>query len=61
MVKNFTLFYLVDDTNQTSDILFSTSTYRTFCDEQVELMLDLIEYDPGIELVKRTLQKAGVE
>lgn len=61
MVENFTLFYLVDDTSLTPDILLTTNSYQTFCDEQVDFLLDLIEYDPGIDLVKQILQKAGVE
>lgn len=61
MVKNSTLFYLVDDLNELSDILLSTDTYKPYCDEQVETLLDLVEYDPGIDLVKQILQKAGVE
>lgn len=61
MVENFTLFYLVDDTSHTSDILLTTNSYKTFCDEQVDFLLNMIEYDPGIDVVNQILQKAGVE
>lgn len=61
MVENFTLFYLVDDTSQTSDILLTTNSYKNFCDEQVDFLLNMIEYDPGIDVVNQILQKAGVE
>lgn len=61
MIKNSTLFYLVDDTSQTSDILLTSNINRTFCDEIVDLYLDLIEYDPGDNLVKQILQQAGIE
>ncbi len=61
MVKNFTLFYLVDDTSLTSDNLLTTNPYKPFCDEQIDILLGLIEYDPGIDLVNRILQKAGIE
>lgn len=60
MVKNSTLVYLVDDMNQTSDIIFPISSHRTLCDDQLEFLLDMIEYDPGSGLVKETLQGAGI-
>ena len=60
MVKNSTLFYLVDDTSLTSDILFPNSLNTILCNEQIEFLLDMIEYDPGIDLVNKTLQRAGI-
>ncbi len=61
MVKNSTLFYLVDDINLSSDILFSTSIFENLWDEQVNLLLDLIEYDPGTALVTKTLERIHVD
>ncbi len=60
MVKNSTLFYLVDDINLTSDILLSTTVY-TLWDEKVDSMLNMLEYDPGENLVSQTLHRANVE
>ncbi len=61
MVKNSTLFYLVDDINLSSDVLLSTSNYPASSDEDVDILLDLLEYDPGARLVTKTLQRANVE
>ena len=61
MVKNSTLFYLVDDINLSSDILLSTSIYASSLDEDVDTLLDLLDYDPGAKLVTKTLQRAHVE
>ena len=61
MVKNSTLFYLVDDFNLSSDILLSTSIFSSFIDEEVDFLLKLLEYDPGSKLVTETLQRANVE
>ena len=61
MVKNSTLFYLVDDINLSSDILLSTSIYASSLDEDVDTLLDLLDYDPGAKLVTKTLQRANVE
>lgn len=61
MVKNSTLFYLVDDVNLSSDILLSTSIYTSFLDEEVDKLLDLLDYDPGAKMVTDTIIKANVE
>jgi len=61
MVKNSTLFYLVDDLNMSSDILLSTSNYSSCFDEEVNSLLDLLDYDPGARLVTETLERANVE
>ena len=61
MVKISTLFYLVDDFNMSSDILLATSIFSSFIDEEVDFLLDLVEYDPGASLVAETLQRANVE
>lgn len=61
MVKNSTLFYLVDDVNLSSDILLSTSIYTSFLDEEVDKLLDLLDYDPGSKMVTDTIIKANVE
>ena len=61
MVKNSTLFYLVDDFNMSSDFLLSTSIFSSLLDEEVDFLLDLVEYDPGAKLVTETLQRANVE
>jgi len=56
MVKNFTLFYLVDDISLSTDILLSPSNDNPLQDEEIDFLLDLLEYDPGAELVTKTLQ-----
>jgi len=61
MVKNSTLFYLVDDMNMSSDILLSTTIYSSCFDEEVDLLLDLLDYDPGDNLVTETMKRASVE
>ena len=57
MVKNSTLFYLVDDINLSSDILLSPSNENPLQDEELDFLLDLLEYDPGAELVTKILQE----
>lgn len=60
MVKNSTLFYLVDDINLSSDIILSPSIYNSLWDEEIDYLLDLLAYDPGTELVAKTLQRVDI-
>ncbi len=57
MVKNSTLFYLVDDVNLSSDILLSPSNDNSLWDEEIDFLLDFLEYDPGTELVTKILRE----
>jgi hypothetical protein len=61
MVKNSTLFYLVDDFSKPSEMLITPFYERTTSEDQMNLYLDMVEYDPGEALVKKVLQRAEKE
>ena len=57
MVEISTLVYLVDDFNMPSDMIL-TPNYESFLqDEQIPLILNLLDVDPGEGLVAKTLER----
>ncbi len=56
MVRTSTLFYLLDDLNEPSDMLLDTNQIITLKDEQYCSLLDLLEIDPGEELVSLIME-----
>lgn len=57
MVKTSTLIYLVDNTKTPSDMFLSPDFDNIIEDEFYFLFLNLLETDPGEELVSRVLEK----
>lgn len=56
MVKTSTLIYLVDDFNIPSDMILTPGLDKPLADEKYSQFLNILEIDPGEELVKRTLK-----
>lgn len=61
MVKNSTLFYLLDDFSKPSEMLISPYYEQPSTDDLLSLYLDMAEYDPGEALVMKTMQRAEKE
>ena len=57
MVRSSTLIYLVDDYNMPSDMLLYPELETTLRDEYMCSILDLLETDPGDELVSKIMEK----
>ncbi|MEX0987284.1 MAG: hypothetical protein WD052_07380 [Bacteroidales bacterium] len=56
MVEISTLYYLVDDLNLPSDMILTQSQIHLQDEELFYNFLDLLEVDPGENLVKRTME-----
>ena len=61
MVRTSTLFYLVDDINLPSDMILTPYHDNSLKDEHYSVFLNLLEVDPGEDLVSRTMEKLGEE
>ncbi len=61
MTGTSTLFYLVDDLNNPSDILLNPYQENLLKDEYFTTFLNLLEVDPGEDLVMRTLERERLE
>jgi len=57
MVENSTLFYLVDDLNLPSDMILTPYEDNLLKDEYYSCFLDLLEVDPGEQLVRGIMEK----
>lgn len=57
MVGTSTLFYLVDDLNLPSDMILTPNEENLLKDEYYSCFLNLLEVDPGEDLVSRTMEK----
>lgn len=57
MTGTSTLFYLVDDMNIPSDILLTPYQESLLKDEYCTTFLNLLEVDPGDDLVMRTMER----
>jgi hypothetical protein len=61
MTGTSTLFYLVDDINNPSDMLLTPYQEHILKDEHFTSFLNLLEVDPGDDLVLKTLERLEVE
>ncbi|MCF8345705.1 MAG: hypothetical protein K9G38_00725 [Bacteroidales bacterium] len=58
MTKISTLFYLLDDTQLTSDTtLLQNLNYQLEEEKKLSWLFDLLDTDPGEELVKNTMKR----
>lgn len=57
MAKTSTLIYLVDDYEIPSDMLLFPEYETTLKDEYLLSILDLLETDPGDELVSKIMER----
>lgn len=57
MTGTSTLFYLVDDLNIPSDMLLNPYQENLLKDEYYTAFLNLLEVDPGEDLVLKTLER----
>lgn len=57
MVEISTLFYLVDDFNLPSDMILTPNQENLLKDEYFSVFLDILEVDPGEELVSRIMER----
>ena len=60
MAKTSTLIYLMNDFDIPSDMLLFSELETVFRDEQMFTILDLLETDPGNELVSEIMKKTEV-
>ena len=61
MTGTSTLFYLVDDLNIPSDMLLTPFEETIPEDEQITAFLNLLEVDPGVDLVIKTMERLEVK
>ena len=57
MVKTSTFIYLMDDLNTPADMILTTDQDPILHDEIYASFLNMLEVDPGEDLVVRTLEK----
>jgi|GEM_PF-2701137 len=57
MTGTSTLFYLVDDINIPSDMLLTPYQENLLKDEYFTAFLNLLEVDPGDDLVLKTMER----
>jgi len=57
MVEISTLFYLVDDFNLPSDMILTPNQDNLLKDEYYSVFLDILEIDPGEELVSKIMER----
>jgi hypothetical protein len=57
MVENSTLFYLVDDFNLPSDMILNPLNETKLPEEHWSFFLDMLEIDPGHDLVQKTMER----
>lgn len=57
MVEISTLVYLVDDLNMPSDMILTPNYESYLQDDDYPLFLNLLDFDPGEELVAKTLER----
>ncbi|HKK62433.1 MAG TPA: hypothetical protein VJ951_07730 [Bacteroidales bacterium] len=57
MIKTSTLLYLFDDISNPSDFLLPFNEQKSEADDYLGSILSLAEFDPGDDLVNRTIDK----
>lgn len=57
MVKTSTLLYLFDDISNPSDFFFPFNEQKSEDDDYLGSIFSLAEFDPGDDLVNRTIDK----
>ncbi len=60
MTGTSTLIYLVDDLNKPSGMLLTPYQENILKDEHYTAFLNLLEVDPGVDLVKKTMERLEV-
>ncbi|MFC2090278.1 hypothetical protein ACFLT1_05835 [Bacteroidota bacterium] len=61
MVRTSTLLYLMDDLTGPADMILSPAPESYITDQQCLYLLDLLETDPGQELVTEVLVRTGIK